>query len=154
MPALDTNVLVRYLVQDDAAQSAAARRLIRKCVTGGQTLFIPVTVSLELEWVLRSNFGFGKDAVVKTLSDLLSSVELSFESERAIEVALLLYKEGSADYSDSHFWSTQLGYGADSPGTIGQSLIGPSLRNRSPHFAVSIAMGVRDGAPLSAHWTV
>jgi len=69
-------------------------------VTEGQALFIPVTVSLELEWVLRSNFGFGKDAVVQTLSDLLSSAELSFESERALEVALLLYKEGSADYSD------------------------------------------------------
>ncbi len=57
-------------------------------MTEGQALFIPVTVSLELEWVLRSNFGFGKDAVVQTLSDLLSSAELSFESERALEVAL------------------------------------------------------------------
>ena len=100
MPALDTNVLVRYLVQDDAVQVSAARRFIRKCVAEGQALFIPVTVSLELEWVLRSNFGFDKDAVVQTLSDLLSSAELSFESERALEVALLLYKDGSADYSD------------------------------------------------------
>jgi predicted nucleic-acid-binding protein len=100
MPSLDTNVLVRYLVEDGAAQLAAARRFIRKCVTEGQALFIPVTVSLELEWVLRSNFGIGKDAVVQTLSDLLSSAELTFESERALEVALLLYKEGSADYSD------------------------------------------------------
>ena len=100
MPALDTNVLVRYLVQDDAAQSAAARRLIRRSVTEGRPLFIPVTVSLELEWVLRSNFGFGKDVVVQTLSDLLSSAELTFESERALEVALLLYRESSADYSD------------------------------------------------------
>jgi predicted nucleic-acid-binding protein len=100
VPALDTNVLVRYLVEDDAAQFAAARKLIKRCVTAGQSLFIPVTVALELEWVLRSSFGFGKDAVVRTLSDLLSSTELSFESERALEVALLLYRECSADFSD------------------------------------------------------
>jgi predicted nucleic-acid-binding protein len=97
MAALDTNILVRYLVQDDAAQLASARRLIRQCVNGGETLYIPVSVSLELEWVLRSNFSFGKDAVVRTLSTLLSAVELSFESEAALEYALALYGKGAAD---------------------------------------------------------
>jgi predicted nucleic-acid-binding protein len=100
MAALDTNILVRYLVQDDAAQLAAARRLIRKCVNEGQTLYVPVSVSVELEWVLRSSFGFGKEEVVQTLSQLLAAAELSFESEGALEFALLLYKKGSADYSD------------------------------------------------------
>ena len=100
MVALDTNVLIRFLVQDHAAQSTAARKLIRKCVNEGQTLFVPVTVSLELEWVLRSNFKFEKQAVVQTLSDLLSSAELSFESESALELALLQYAKTSADYSD------------------------------------------------------
>jgi predicted nucleic-acid-binding protein len=100
MAALDTNVLVRFLVEDDAAQLAAARKLIRRCVGTGEMLFVPVTVALELEWVLRSNFGFGKPAVLQTLSRLLSSIELSFESERALEQAVLLYRQGSADFSD------------------------------------------------------
>ena len=100
MPALDTNVLVRYVVQDDSGQLAAARRLIDRCVAEGRSLFIPVTVALELEWVLRSSFGYGKDDVLHTLSNLFSAAELSFESERALEVALQLYREGSADFAD------------------------------------------------------
>lgn len=100
MPALDTNVLVRYVVQDDTAQVAAAKRLISRCVDEGLRLFIPVTVVLELEWVLRSNFDFGKDDVLRTLSTLLSAAELTFESERALEVALQLFRESSADFAD------------------------------------------------------
>jgi len=100
MPALDTNVLVRYVVQDDPAQLAAAKRLIGKCVREGQTLFVPVTVALELEWVLRASFGYGKSEVMEVLSSLFSAAELSFESERALEVALHLYRNGSADFAD------------------------------------------------------
>lgn len=100
MPSLDTNVLVRHLVRDDAAQLAAAGRLIRRCVSDGQTLHVPVTVFLELEWVLRSNFGFGKEQVVHTLSTLLSATELSFESETALELALAGYSDGAADFPD------------------------------------------------------
>ena len=100
MPALDTNVLVRYIVQDDAAQLAAARRLIGRCVVQGSTLFIPMTVVLELEWVLRSRFEFGKGDVLMALSSLFSAAELTFESERALEVALQLFRKGSADFAD------------------------------------------------------
>ena len=100
MPALDTNVLVRYVVQDDSGQLAAARRLIERCVGAGHSLFVPVTVSLELEWVLRANFGYVKDDVLQVLSNLFSAAELVFESERALEVALQLYREGTADFAD------------------------------------------------------
>jgi predicted nucleic-acid-binding protein len=100
MPALDTNVLVRYVVRDDSGQLAAARRLIDRCVAEGQSLFVPVTVTLELEWVLRASFGYVKDDVLQVLSSLFSAAELFFESERALEVALQLYREGSADFAD------------------------------------------------------
>lgn len=100
MPALDTNVLIRYVVQDDQVQLAAARRLIRKCVDEGLTLFVPVTVTLELEWVLRASFEYAKDEVMGALSSLLSAAELTFESERALEVALQLYHNSAADFAD------------------------------------------------------
>jgi predicted nucleic-acid-binding protein len=100
MPALDTNILVRYIVQDDSNQLAAAQRLIRKCVAEQLTLFVPITVTLELEWVLRSNFEFTKAETVGALSDLFAAAELSFESERALEVALDLYRNKSADFAD------------------------------------------------------
>ena len=97
MPALDTNVLVRYVVQDDSGQLATAKRLIGRCVAEGQSLFIPVTVTLEREWVLRASFGYEKDDVLQTLS---TCSRLTFESERALEVALQLYREGSVDFAD------------------------------------------------------
>lgn len=100
MPALDTNVLVRYVVEDDAAQLASAKRLVSRCVGEGLALYVPVTVVLELEWVLRSKFAFPKDDVLLTLSSLFSAAELSFESERALEVALQLFRKGSADFAD------------------------------------------------------
>lgn len=53
MAALDTNVLVRLLVDGDAAQCAAATQLLRRARAGFEALFVPITVALETEAVLR-----------------------------------------------------------------------------------------------------
>lgn len=100
MPSLDTNVLVRLLVDDDPAQGRIAARLIRRALRQGQPLFVPLTVALELEWVLRSSFGFAKPEVVAALAGLLSSVELEFQSESALEFALAQYQVSSGDFAD------------------------------------------------------
>lgn len=100
MPALDTNVLVRYLVRDDETQFALAQRLIAQCVATGQALFVPVTVVLELDWVLRSRYARTKPELLHILAHLFSAAELQFESERALEVALQLFREGAADFAD------------------------------------------------------
>lgn len=100
MAAVDTNVLVRFLVQDDPLQLAIVRRLFERSAQAQEALFVPVTVALELEWVLRSNFRRPKTEVIAVLSGLLAVTELSFESEVAIEFALDGYEDCSADFSD------------------------------------------------------
>jgi len=100
MAALDTNVLVRFLVQDDVKQGLLAKELIRSILAKGEPVYVPVTVMLELEWVLRSNFGFDKAQIILTLSSLLATSELSFESEAAVEVAVELFRKNKADFSD------------------------------------------------------
>ncbi|MFX8316487.1 PIN domain-containing protein, partial [Acinetobacter baumannii] len=58
MRAIDTNVIVRFLTADDATQAAVARRAIE-----AGDIFIPTTVLLETEWVLRSGYGFSSEAI-------------------------------------------------------------------------------------------
>ena len=100
MASLDTNVLVRFLVHDDNRQSGLARKFIKAVLDASQTLYIPVTVMLELEWVLRTCYGFDKEKIVATFSSLLASAEPAFESEAAIEIALFLYGKYTADFAD------------------------------------------------------
>ncbi|HXG29559.1 MAG TPA: type II toxin-antitoxin system VapC family toxin [Nevskiales bacterium] len=100
MPALDTNILVRWLVQDDGAQSDQVEALFRTSIAKRRPLFVPCTVILELEWVLRSRYGYTKAAVVQGLDALLDARELEIQFESAIERALYLYRQSRADFAD------------------------------------------------------
>ena len=99
MLGLDTNVLVRFLVQDDRAQFERAQKLIgRESRTGG--VLISLLVLLETEWVLRSRYSLAKSEILAAFSGLLASAELRFEDEHSIEEALFAWKDSPADFAD------------------------------------------------------
>jgi predicted nucleic-acid-binding protein len=89
MHAVDTNVLVRLFVQDDAAQLAQARQ-----ATLSATIFVPKSVVVELEWVLRRSYGQSRATIVKALEALLSSVNFQIEDSVAVTTALAWFERG------------------------------------------------------------
>ncbi len=98
--AVDTNVLVQLLTQDDPQQAQAVDRLLARHAKKDEFLFVPVTVVLELEWVLRSKCKQTKAEFIGVISALLTMVEFSFEAEGALEQALVDYEEGAADFGE------------------------------------------------------
>ena len=101
MAALDTNILVRWLTDDDKKQSAIVARLLESTANNSERLFVTVTVVLETEWVLRSRYRFDKPTVTAALDALLSVTELEFQTEPALEQALWRYKQaGAPDFAD------------------------------------------------------
>ena len=100
MAALDTNILVRWLVEDDAQQLAQVRSLFQAVLAGGGTLFVPITVVIELEWVLRSHYQLNKPAFIEVLGRLLNSPELSFHTESTVDLAIVLFTNNTADFAD------------------------------------------------------
>lgn len=98
--SVDTNVLVRLVAQDDSLQAQAVDRLFARHAKKSEMLMVPITVVLELEWVLRSRLSQTKTQVIETIEALLTVVELSFEAEDAVEQALLDYRDGNADFGE------------------------------------------------------
>ncbi len=88
MIALDTKVLLRYLVQDDPAQSAAANRLFEQELTPERPGFVAITAILELDWVLRGQYLFSAQNVADALKQLVAADNLVCESSEAVREAL------------------------------------------------------------------
>ena len=89
MTAVDTNVLVRLLTQDDRRQAVRANTLF---ATG--PIFIAKTVLLETNWVLRSLYGFGDNAVQGGFTMLLGLPNVRMEDEAGVAEALSLVSQG------------------------------------------------------------
>ena len=112
MTALDTNVLVRYLVGDDAAQAEAARALVA-ALTPEDPGFICREVVVELAWVLERSYGFNRVTVAAALVDLTASGSLVVEDADDVAVAAYRYRQGGVDFSDLMILAAARRAGAD-----------------------------------------
>lgn len=96
MIALDTNILARLVTNDDPVQARQSAALI----DSGNAFFVPLTVMLELEWVLRGAYALDKPAIARSFEALLSIRNVSFERRDEIQQALQHYQSGF-DFADA-----------------------------------------------------
>ena len=100
MKAVDTNVLVRYLVNDEIRQSAMVTFFIQKAIANGEAVRISLLTILETEWVLRSYGKRDKATVIEVFQALLEARDVEIELEESLEQALHYYKNSHADFAD------------------------------------------------------
>lgn len=100
MLGIDTNILIRFLVRDDAAQFEKANRLIKRGVSNNEAVFVSLLVLLETEWVLRSRYRLPKNEIMTAISELLSAKQVQIEDEPAVEESLFIWKDCTADFAD------------------------------------------------------
>jgi len=98
---LDTNVLVRYLTQDDPKQSPIATRLMEKALSAEEPGYISLVVLAEVMWVLVSLYDVDRAGVEKIVSGLLTTEQLRIESAELAWRAKRRYEGSKADFSDA-----------------------------------------------------
>jgi predicted nucleic-acid-binding protein len=97
---LDTNVLVRYVLQDDSRQSPRASRLIDS-LSADEPGFVPVVALVELAWVLGAGYKLRRAQLAAVLETLLRSKELVIDRADLVTQALNRYSARGADFADA-----------------------------------------------------
>ena len=100
MIGLDTNVLVRYIVQDDPEQARAATRLVESACTDQSTGYISVVVLVELVWVLAVAYDYEREVIASVLGQLLRTTEFTVEDCDLAWHALREFDNGPAGFAD------------------------------------------------------
>ena len=101
MIGLDTNVVIRYLTQDDPRQSAIANRFIENQLSEKLMGYITHISLVEIIWVLESCYDQKKEALLTVLESLLTTKQIMVERTEIVYLALKKYRTSNADFSDA-----------------------------------------------------
>lgn len=100
MRAVDTNVLVRLLVSDDAAQQRRVAKLLESSAARGEPLLVTPIVLAELAWVLAVSYGYPRARIADALDAIIGTPPFVVRPRHEVEVALAWYAAGPADFAD------------------------------------------------------
>jgi predicted nucleic-acid-binding protein len=98
--AADTNILLRYFLQDDKRQSPTAKRFVENC-TSDDALFINLVVLAELIWALKARYNFEKPTLVNLLDKMLVTEQFYVEQPEVVVSALHTYRQNNVDFADA-----------------------------------------------------
>jgi uncharacterized protein len=98
---IDTNLLVRYLTEDDPSKANDVKRLLLKAAQGEVRLLIPSVVIAELVWVLESFYQLHRSEIVPLLNAILHTHGLEVSDKPIVSEAIALYRDGAVDFIDA-----------------------------------------------------
>lgn len=122
MIGVDTNVLVRYLAQDDPEQSVLATKAFERGPHADRILLVP-TVLVETWWVLSRSYGMAPAAIADIIAGLLTAEEIVVSDEATVRVALSEVRRGH-DFADAFIAASCRANGADRTLTFGKKASG------------------------------
>lgn len=99
--AIDTNLLVRYLTEDDPQKAQAVENLLDRAQAGAVRLFAPSVILAELVWVLESYYKLGRTEVADLAEAVLNTPGLDVEDEALLRHAVTEYRNGKMDFIDA-----------------------------------------------------
>ncbi len=98
---IDTNLLVRYLTEDDPSKAHDVKRLLLKAAQGEVRLLIPSVVIAELVWVLQSFYKLERSEIVPLLNAILHTHGVEVSEKLVVSEAITLYRDGTIDFIDA-----------------------------------------------------
>lgn len=126
MIALDTNVVIRLILHDDAAQARAAERLVVKARRERTPLFLSDIVLCELVWVLTRRAGLARAEIATALDQLLRTELIVVGDAAVVEQALDAYRSGKGDFADYLIREQAIVAGATEAATFDRAVKGES----------------------------
>ena len=100
MIGLDTNILVRYITQDDEGQAKRVNQAFSEAMEAGETCFLSTPVSCELVWVLESSYRYPREVIVTALRAILETEQFAFDNKDILAQAVSEYALGPGDFMD------------------------------------------------------